>query len=148
MFIINSEDRNEFVEKCLSLCLSFIRTSPSRTFHKTIRDRLLIDNDGKPVNSLYITLQANNDFYSQTKELQRRGLPLLSQSLKTLPEFLPCHKGDHRYYYYHLHRLFYHYFTIIIIIILSPPITSASSSSIIIIIIDLSSSIVINIIII
>ena len=37
-----------------------------------------------------IKLRADNDFYSQIKELKRRNLPLLSSSLSTLDRFLPC----------------------------------------------------------
>lgn len=88
------EDRNIFVEKCLSLCLSFILSSPLGSFHKLINRKLKINENSKQLFSLGITLQANNDFYSQTKELQKRGLPLLSQSLKTLPDFMPCPKGN------------------------------------------------------
>jgi hypothetical protein len=39
---------------------------------------------------LGIKLRADNDFYSQIKELKRRNLPLLSSSLATLDRFLPC----------------------------------------------------------
>jgi phosphomevalonate kinase len=43
---------------------------------------------------LQLVLQADNDFYSQTAQLEARGLPVTAESLATLPAFLPCPEGE------------------------------------------------------
>jgi len=79
---------NPFVEKCIDLTMAFIKEfktkdgSDLQTLLKTFSHS----------HYLSIVLQANNDFYSQIKELKRRKLPLLSSSLLTLPKFIPCPK--------------------------------------------------------
>lgn len=85
----SSSDSNEFVEKCLSLVLSFCnRFLGPQVFLSKIQETKAMGGEGK--GELWIKLRAHNDFYSQVKELQSRGLPLLSSSLETLPSFLPC----------------------------------------------------------
>ena len=44
---------------------------------------------GEP-RELSIELRADNDFYSQSRHLSARGLPLSAGSLRQLPRFLPC----------------------------------------------------------
>ena len=41
---------------------------------------------------LGVKLRADNDFYSQIKELRSRGMPLLTSSLQKLPRFHACPK--------------------------------------------------------
>jgi len=79
-----SENSNEFVEKCLSLVLSFCREFLK--YDKFKQD--IIDNYNNK--QLCIKLCADNDFYSQIKELQKKKLPLLSSSLMTIRRFNPC----------------------------------------------------------
>ncbi|KAG5183660.1 Phosphomevalonate kinase [Tribonema minus] len=43
---------------------------------------------------LHIKLEADNDFYSQTAQLQARGLPVTAEALASLPTFLPCPTVD------------------------------------------------------
>ena len=43
--------------------------------------------------ALHVTLQADNDFYSQADHLAARGLPLNTTSLASLPAHLPCPSG-------------------------------------------------------
>ena len=43
--------------------------------------------------TLLLTLQADNDFYSQVDHLRAAGLPHTTAGLKSLPPFLPCPKG-------------------------------------------------------
>jgi phosphomevalonate kinase len=77
--------KNEFVERCLSLVFIFLHkrlTSFTRRLEKMCEDGTLLG----------IKLRADNDFYSQVKELEKRGAPMLSESLATLPRFLPCPK--------------------------------------------------------
>lgn len=44
--------------------------------------------------TLRITLRADNDFYSQVSHLTERGLPVSTDSLASLPSFLPCPLDD------------------------------------------------------
>lgn len=77
---------NEFVEKCLSLVFSFCRQSMGYdVFQSAINISSAVGNC-----QIGLKLRADNDFYSQIKELQKQNLPLLSSSLETLPRFLPC----------------------------------------------------------
>ncbi len=43
--------------------------------------------------TLHITLQADNDFYSQADALAERGLGRTSAALRSLPHYLPCPRG-------------------------------------------------------
>ncbi|CAN0274868.1 unnamed protein product, partial [Discosporangium mesarthrocarpum] len=43
---------------------------------------------------LAIKLRADNDFYSQTAHMKKRGLAYTADSLATLPPFLPCPVGE------------------------------------------------------
>ena len=82
-----SKDGNPFVEKCLSLVFSFARLHlGDESFTDLLTDSAIQGNLG-------IKLRADNDFYSQIRQLEKRNLLLLSKSLKTLPRFLPCPKG-------------------------------------------------------
>ena len=78
------EKGNDFVEKCLSLVLAFIKQTLGAT-EFTCLFKSIAENG-----VLGIKLRADNDFYSQIKELQSRGLPLLSKSLLELPSFFAC----------------------------------------------------------
>lgn len=79
-----SDNGNEFVEKCLSLVFSFL--CELLTYGKFKQH--IIDNYNDM--QLCITLRADNDFYSQIKELHKKNLPLLSSSLLTIQRFNPC----------------------------------------------------------
>mmetsp|Transcript_1922 Transcript_1922/g.3048 ORF Transcript_1922/g.3048 Transcript_1922/m.3048 type:complete len:297 (+) Transcript_1922:801-1691(+) len=82
---LSVENKNVFVQRCLALSLSFIRKHlGSENFIAKIRK------SASKNTWLSLTLEANNDFYSQVVELKKRGLPLKSKSLAMLPEFLPC----------------------------------------------------------
>jgi len=77
---------NEFVEKCISLTMAFVKE-----FKQKDGSGLgPILNSLSGTHYLSVVLQAHNDFYSQIKELKRRQLPLLSSSLAQLPSFMPC----------------------------------------------------------
>lgn len=76
---------NEFVQTCLELVFSFARKSKNaRGFEKEMQ--WLARN--KKV--FGIKLRADNDFYSQTKILLEKGLPLNNESLSSLPSFMAC----------------------------------------------------------
>jgi phosphomevalonate kinase len=85
---LQGNDCNEFVEKCLVLVLNFIGEHLGE--YKFKKKIISINEYGK----LGIKLRADNDFYSQVAELQSSGKPLLSESLKNLPKFLPCPKDS------------------------------------------------------
>jgi len=79
----DGRNSNEFVEKCLLLVFSFLRKAlPS--FKETIGKYAAAGS------TLAIKLRADNDFYSQVRELRAQQLPLISSSLSLLPKFLPC----------------------------------------------------------
>jgi len=80
----DSDNGNEFVEKCLSLVLSFCRELLS---HDKLKQDIIENYNNR---QLCITLRADNDFYSQIKELHKKNLPLLSSSLLTIQRFNPC----------------------------------------------------------
>ena len=89
--IIGSET-NDFVEKCLTLTMSFIiQYLGNMTLIEKCKSMKLFSD-----NALAIKLRANNDFYSHIKQLQAQGLPLLSSSLQKFPDFTPCPKGNKR----------------------------------------------------
>ncbi len=74
---------NEFVEKCLLLVFAYLRKA-SGTFME------LLNSYSASSSTLTLTLRADNDFYSQVRELKNRQLPLTSSSLSQLPKFMPC----------------------------------------------------------
>lgn len=76
---------NEFVEKCLLLVFSFLRKAQA-SFSKDVTAC------ASAGSTLALKLRADNDFYSQVRELRRQQLPLISSSLAFLPRFLPCPK--------------------------------------------------------
>lgn len=79
-----SEANNAFIEKCIQLVLLFIKgTVGASTFNDTVS---LIVKTG----SLRITLQADNDFYSQINALSDANLPLMSDSLRKIKRFNEC----------------------------------------------------------
>lgn len=82
------KEKNEFVEKCLTLTLSFIKQYLGA---KKFREIIAATNLGSS-NVMGIKIRANNDFYSQIKELKSRELPLRASSLRQLPSFIPCPK--------------------------------------------------------
>ncbi len=77
-----SGSSNNFIEKCLFLVVSFAKKHYGENFSCIIQK----------FNGVQIKLRADNDFYSQIMELKNRQLPLLSSSLKTIPQFYPCPK--------------------------------------------------------
>lgn len=88
-----SASSNSFVEKCLQLVFSFVREHFGvAKFSGRIQQ---IQRDGL----LEIKLRADNDFYSQTAYLRKKGLPVNSTSLKSIPAFAPFDldtNGDER----------------------------------------------------
>jgi phosphomevalonate kinase len=76
---------NEFVQTCLQLVFSFARKS--KDAGRFARDMKKLAAKRKVFG---IKLRADNDFYSQAKLLQEKGLPLTSKSLSTLPSFIEC----------------------------------------------------------
>jgi len=81
-----SVSENVFVEKCLGLVVSFSR--------ETLGEDVFLEivNDVVAQGILGIKLRADNDFYSQISELNKRNLPFISSSLKLIPNFCPCPK--------------------------------------------------------
>mmetsp|Transcript_1012 Transcript_1012/g.1113 ORF Transcript_1012/g.1113 Transcript_1012/m.1113 type:complete len:557 (-) Transcript_1012:189-1859(-) len=80
------ESRNEFVEKCLSMVLSYTKEALGYGNFCDILAHV------KTTGPLGVKLRADNDFYSQIKELHAQNLPLLSASLIKLEKFCPCPK--------------------------------------------------------
>lgn len=76
-----------FVEKCLQITLLFLKEHMNSEFDAKVNQLI------NAKCSLEITLRADNDFYSQIHELQRRNLPVTAKSLKQLPKFQPCPRG-------------------------------------------------------
>ena len=85
--IATSATKNEFVEKCLYLVLSFVKESLGSDNFAAIVAAIASKNG-----QLGVKLRADNDFYSQIKELRSRGMPLLTTSLQKLPRFHACPK--------------------------------------------------------
>jgi phosphomevalonate kinase len=81
-----SSTENKFVEKCLSVVLSFAL----QHFGQDEFSKMLNISDKKQ--RIGIRMQADNDFYSQIKALKALDIPLVSSSLKTIPQFNPCPK--------------------------------------------------------
>ena len=76
---------NEFVEKCLYMVLSFVKEACGADHFAAVVAAI-----AQRGVALGVKLRADNDFYSQIKELRQRSLPLLSTSLQKLPRFHPC----------------------------------------------------------
>ena len=85
--IATSAAKNEFVEKCLYMVLSFVKESLGSDDFSAIVATIASKNG-----QLGVKLRADNDFYSQIKELRSRGMPLLTSSLQKLPRFHACPK--------------------------------------------------------
>lgn len=81
-----SSTENKFVEKCLSVVLSFALEH----FGKDEFSKML--GISSKNHRIGIRMQADNDFYSQIKALKALDIPLVSNSLKTIPQFNPCPK--------------------------------------------------------
>ncbi|KAF9566205.1 phosphomevalonate kinase [Mortierella alpina] len=74
------ESKNTFVELALMYSLAMLgHLIPSERITETL-------NSG-----LEIVIAGNNDFYSQRKELENRGLSLNTRSLRQIPLFAPTH---------------------------------------------------------
>ncbi|KAF9107825.1 phosphomevalonate kinase [Mortierella sp. GBA35] len=74
------ESRNTFVELALNYSFAMLaRLVPEETLSKTLES------------GLEIVIAGNNDFYSQRKELETRGLQLNTESLKQIPLFASTH---------------------------------------------------------
>ncbi|KAF9150123.1 phosphomevalonate kinase [Linnemannia schmuckeri] len=81
-FSPNKEDdsRNTFVELALNYSFAMlVRLVPAETLIKTMES------------GLEIVIAGNNDFYSQRKELETRGLSLNTESLRQIPLFASTH---------------------------------------------------------
>ncbi len=76
---------NDFVQTCLQMVLSFARKQRGSAPFEKMMGKLISTNK-----FIGIKLRADNDFYSQTKVLQERGLPLTAESLSSLPSFMAC----------------------------------------------------------
>ncbi|KAG0375468.1 phosphomevalonate kinase [Mortierella sp. AD032] len=75
-----NESRNTFVELALNYSFAMLaRLIPAETLTKTLES------------GLEIVIAGNNDFYSQRKELEARGLELNTESLKQIPLFSSTH---------------------------------------------------------
>ncbi|KAI1320614.1 phosphomevalonate kinase [Mortierella claussenii] len=74
------ESKNTFVELALVYSLAILgHLLPASTIEQQLDS------------GLEIVIAGNNDFYSQRKELEKRGLPLNSDSLRQIPLFAPTH---------------------------------------------------------
>ncbi|KAG0343722.1 phosphomevalonate kinase [Podila humilis] len=72
--------RNTFVELALAYSLAMLgHLIPGEYVTRTLKS------------GLEIIIAGNNDFYSQRKELESRGLPLNTDSLRQIPLFAPTH---------------------------------------------------------
>ena len=87
--VCTSSGKNEFVEKCLFMVLAFAIEALGQDQFASITEAISQIN-GK----LGVKLRADNDFYSQIKELRKRSLPFLSSSLQKLQRFSPCPRDD------------------------------------------------------
>lgn len=92
---LTSERGNDFVEKCLSLVLSFCKKAlGTEAFESRVKCIANSTTTGTSASSTYsqlgIKLRADNDFYSQIKELKSRNLSRLSSSLNQLERFIAC----------------------------------------------------------
>jgi len=85
---LKSVQGNDFVAKCLSLVMLFAK----EWYGAATFDQLMAELAGQ--GALAIKLQADNDFYSHIKELQRTNKPLLSSSLESIPRLSPCHRDE------------------------------------------------------
>ncbi|KAF0697055.1 Aste57867_12239 [Aphanomyces stellatus] len=80
---------NPYVEKTIRVCVAaLVGLLGATAFSARVQDML----DRRQC--LMITLEADNDFYSQRDQLQRRGLSVSRANLKTLPAFLPSLQDD------------------------------------------------------
>lgn len=79
-----SDAKNVFIEKCVILVLRYLKGSLN--FDEFSHRMENIRCEGK----LRVALCADNDFYSQIDLLKSKGLPLVSESLKTIARFHPC----------------------------------------------------------
>jgi phosphomevalonate kinase len=75
---------NDFVAQCLELTFAYAREHIGSDVFET----LLWEQKAK--GWLGIKLRAHNDFYSQVEELRSKQLPLISESLRKVPDFNPC----------------------------------------------------------
>lgn len=77
---------NPFLERAIEVALMAASSANPRV-------AALLAATGGVGASIVLTLQADNDFYSQTDHLAERGLPRTAAGLRALPRFLPCPKG-------------------------------------------------------
>ncbi|RHZ30605.1 hypothetical protein DYB31_012687 [Aphanomyces astaci] len=76
--------QNCYVEKTIGICVvALVGLLGATAFEGRIRDML------RRRQTLVITLEADNDFYSQRDQLRSRGLPVSRTALASLPPFLP-----------------------------------------------------------
>ncbi|KDO20867.1 hypothetical protein SPRG_14098 [Saprolegnia parasitica CBS 223.65] len=74
---------NPYVEKTLQVCAKALHGLLGPAFGAKLASLA-------KTHSLRITLEADNDFYSQSAQLLERGLPVTREHLAKLPAFLPC----------------------------------------------------------
>lgn len=84
-FVTEVNKTNPFIEKCISIVFSFIREYFQHDKFSELLNEYIFTG-----NTLFIKLQADNDFYSQIDQLKSLGLPLISDSLQQLPRFSNC----------------------------------------------------------
>ncbi|OQR91919.1 hypothetical protein THRCLA_08842 [Thraustotheca clavata] len=87
-FTLSKESpQNPYVEKTMQVCAKALTGLLGAEFAQKL---------GKMAekHSLEITLEADNDFYSQSEHLVKRGLAMTRANLAQLPPFLPCPLND------------------------------------------------------
>ena len=81
--------RNPYVEYALETALAAASRKPDRDGAVDHVAHMLASQCASGA-SLRLTLNADNDFYSQREHLLARGLPVSAANLAALPRFLPC----------------------------------------------------------
>ncbi|ETW06980.1 phosphomevalonate kinase, variant 1 [Aphanomyces invadans] len=80
---------NPYVEKTIRICVvALVGLLGAAAFERHVHDMLRLRQ------SLAITLEADNDFYSQRDQLHNQGLPVNRKTLASLPPFLPSLLDD------------------------------------------------------
>eukprot|EP00752_Nemacystus_decipiens_P017941 g16082.t1 len=81
---------NVFVERALTYTLGYLLQAEKAGSGESTTVKDYLRDAGDRGHVLAIKLRADNDFYSQTRQLHARGLPCTSSALATLPPFLEC----------------------------------------------------------
>ena len=83
-------NRNEFLEKTLSLVFAYVLRQFDGDFDKFLQ----FGWNGEKSNIMAIKLRADNDFYSQIHHLEGKGMKLTPGNMARLEPFLPCPKDE------------------------------------------------------